>query len=145
MIHYDVINSFDNDVSIIPLSHFFILTILVYYVLIDRTIVGDHQMETETSGIEGISTQQLKRYVDIRHRIDIEANSIYAITSLLALMDTCGDDTIEIDPVALGKINQILNKNILNIWELLDDFIYIVQARSKLEQLQNTNVVRDLV
>ena len=89
-------------------------------------------VNTEISRIEGISAKQLRRYVDIRHNIDIEANSIYAITSLLALMETCGDDTMEVDPVALGKINQILNKNILNIWELLDDFIYIVQAKSEL-------------
>ena len=59
------------------------------------------------------------------------------MTSMLALLDRCGDDTIEIDPVALGKINQKLNKNILNIWEILDDFIYLVQAKSELEKLNN--------
>ena len=93
-------------------------------------------MNTEISKIEGISASQLKRYVDVRNSIDIEANSIYAITSLLALMETCGNDKMEVDPVALGKINQILNKNILNIWELLDDFIYIVQAKSELVDLE---------
>ena len=56
------------------------------------------------------------------------------MTSMLALLDRRGDDTIEIDPVALGKINQMLNKNILNIWEILDDFIYRVQAKSELEK-----------
>ena len=89
-------------------------------------------MNMDISRIEGISTKQLRRYVDTRNSIDIEANSIYAITSLLALMETCGDDKMEIGPVALGKINQILNTNILNIWELLDDFIYIIQAKSEL-------------
>ena len=59
------------------------------------------------------------------------------MTSMLALLDRCGDDTIEIDPIALGKINQMLNKNILNIWEILDDFIYLVQAKSELEKLKN--------
>jgi len=56
------------------------------------------------------------------------------MTSMLALLDRRGDDTIEIDPVALGKINQMLNKNILNIWEILDDFIYLVQAKSELDR-----------
>ena len=56
------------------------------------------------------------------------------MTSMLALLETSGDDTIEIDPVTLGKINQMLNKNILNIWEILDDFIYLVQAKSELEK-----------
>ena len=54
---------------------------------------------------------------------------------MLSSLDRCGDDTIEIDPVALGKINQMLNKNILNIWEILNDFIYWVQAKSELERI----------
>ena len=56
------------------------------------------------------------------------------MNSMLALLDWCGDDTIEIDQVAPGKSNQMLNKNILNIWEILDDFIYRVQAKSELEK-----------
>lgn len=91
-------------------------------------------LNTEILKTGDISTELLHRYVEMRHRIDIEANAIYSITSMLALFETCGDDTIELDPVALGKINQMLNKNILNIWEIMDDFIYIVQARSELEK-----------
>ena len=78
----------------------------------------------------------LSQYVETRRRVDTEANSIFGITSMLALLETCGDDKIEVDPVALGKINQILNKNILNIWEILDDFIYIVQAKSVLDETE---------
>ena len=59
----------------------------------------------------------------MRCKLDTEANDIFCITSMLELLETSCDDTIEIDPVALGKINQMLNKNILNIWEILDDFI----------------------
>ena len=84
--------------------------------------------------IKGISPEVLHRYLDARHKIDAEANSIFGITSMLALLDRCGDDKIEVDPVALGKINQMLNTNILNIWEILDDFIYLVQAQSELEK-----------
>ena len=51
---------------------------------------------------------------------------------MLGLLETRGNNTIEVDTVALGKINQMLNKNILNIWEILDDFIYLVQAKSEL-------------
>lgn len=89
----------------------------------------------EITKIEGVSNKVLHRYVEMRQRIDIEANSIYAVTSLIALLEGCGDDTLNIDPVALGKIHQILNTNILNIWEILDDFIYIVQAKLELEEL----------
>ena len=93
-------------------------------------------METEQPSIKGISVEMISRYVEMRHKIDTEANSIFGITSMLALLETCGDDKIEVDPVALGKINQRLNKNILNIWEILDDFIYIVQAQSVLATLE---------
>lgn len=83
---------------------------------------------------DGISPVVLSRYVEARRRIDAEANSIFSITSMLALLETCGDDKIEVDPVALGKINQMLNKNILNIWEILDDFIYLVEARQHIKK-----------
>lgn len=86
---------------------------------------------------DGISPVVLSRYVEARRRIDAEANSIFSITSMLALLETCGDDKLPIDPVALGKLNLTLNNNILNIWEILDDFIYIVQAKSILDKLEN--------
>jgi len=70
-------------------------------------------------------------------QIDIEANSIYAVTSLIALLKSCDDDTLNVDPIALGKIHQTLNTNILNIWEILDDFIYIVKAKSALGVLKD--------
>ena len=70
----------------------------------------------------------IKYYIEILLKLDAEAINIFCMTSMLALLDRYGDDTIEIDPVALGKINQMLNKHIQNIWEILDDFIYLVQA-----------------
>ena len=94
-------------------------------------------MNTEISKISGISSKLLHRYVEMRRLIDVEAYTIHNITSLLALLETCGDDKINVDPVALGNINQMLNTNILNIREILDDFIYIVQAKSELEQLES--------
>ena len=93
-------------------------------------------MDTEISKTRGASPELLQRDVEMRHKLDAEANSIFSITSMLALLDKCGDDTIKVDPVTLGKINQLLNKNILNIWEILDDFIYLVQAKSELEKLE---------
>ncbi len=89
------------------------------------------------SELEGISSEQLRRYVEMRGKIDVEASFIHSITSMLALHETCGDDSITVDPVALGKINQMINTHILNIWEILDNFIYIVQAKQELEQLDN--------
>jgi len=91
----------------------------------------------EVSELEGISSEQLRRYVEMRRKIDVEASSIHSITSMLALHETYGNDNITVDPVALGKINQMLNTHVLNIWEILDDFIYIVQTKLELKQLES--------
>jgi len=72
----------------------------------------------------------------MRRKINTEANNIFDITSMLALLYACGDDTIEVDPVAFGRINQMLNTNILNIWEILNDFIYMVQAQLELDNFE---------
>ena len=84
-----------------------------------------------------LSAEWLHRHVEMRRRLDVEAESIHSITSMLALFETSGDDKIQVDPVALGKVNQKINNNILNIWEILDDFIYLAQAKLELEQMEN--------
>ncbi len=94
-------------------------------------------MNTEIPKIAGISPELLHRYVEMRRKVADETETIHSITSMLALFETSGDEKMVVDPVALGKINQILNTNILNIWEILDDFIYIVQAELELEKLES--------
>lgn len=89
-----------------------------------------------TNEIKGISHDLLRQYVEMRQKIDIETSIVFNITSLLALLETSGNDRIEVDPVALGKICQLLNTKILNTWEIMDDFIYLVQARTELERLE---------
>ena len=83
--------------------------------------------------IKGISENMLRSYVDMRQRVDNEAKTIQSLASLLALLQHCGDDGIQIDPVALGYSQSLIEKSILNIWEMLDDFIYIIEARQMLE------------
>ena len=94
-------------------------------------------MSAELSRTGKLSAEWLHRYVEMRRRLDVEAESIHSITSMLALFETSGDDKIQVDPVALGKVNQKINNNILNIWEILDDFIYLAQAKLELEQMEN--------
>ena len=94
-------------------------------------------MSARLSSTGKLSSEWLHRYVEMRRRLDVEADSIHSITSMLALFETSGDDRIQVDPVALGKVNQKINNNILNIWEILDDFIYLAQAKLELEQMEN--------
>jgi len=92
---------------------------------------------TENSRLRGMSAEWVLRYVEMRRKLDVEADTILSITSMLALLETCGDDTIKVDPVALGKVNELLKDNILNIWEILNDYIYIVDANLELERLES--------
>lgn len=85
------------------------------------------------------SAELLQRYVDMRHRLNQEVDVIYSITSMLAQFKHSGKDSLSIDPVALGNISHMLNSNILRIWEILDDFIYLAEARLELERLAETN------
>lgn len=92
-------------------------------------------MSTGSPNIEGISAEMLSRYVEMRKHIDAEAKTVYCLSSMLALLQQCGDDRIEVDPVALGHINEMISRGMLNIQEMLDDFIYMVRAQSELGRL----------
>lgn len=94
-------------------------------------------MSAELSNPGKLSAEWLHRYIEMRRRLDVEASSIHSITSMLALFESCGDDGIQVDPVALGRVNRRINDSVLNIWEILDEFIYIVQAKLELEALEN--------
>jgi len=84
-----------------------------------------------------LSQKWLQRYVDMRARLNKEANAIHSITSLLAQFENLGDDTIKVDPVALGHVNRMMHDAVLNIWEILDDYMYILDAKLELERLES--------
>jgi hypothetical protein len=92
-------------------------------------------MNTEIPKVEGISAEMLCRYVEMRKSLDTEAKTILSLSSILALLQHCGDDKIEVDPVILGHVNESISTSILNIREILDNFIYIAQAQLELEQI----------
>ncbi|MBL1274793.1 MAG: hypothetical protein COB30_001775 [Ectothiorhodospiraceae bacterium] len=87
--------------------------------------------------IESINHDVLRHYVATRQKIDADLQMIYSLSHLLASFEKYSiDENMELDPVALGHVHQMINKSALNIWEKLDDFIYIVQAKSALEKLE---------
>lgn len=93
-------------------------------------------MNSKVHEIEGINIEMLSRYLEMRNKLNKEANSIFAVTSMLSQYDKFGDDKIEVDPAALGNVHQILNNNILNIWEILENYIPIVQAKLALRKFE---------
>lgn len=93
----------------------------------------------EPNTIEGVSNKMLKKYVTMRQKVDIEAKTIQSFTNLLALFQLFEDDTIEVEPISLGYSYSLIERSILNIVDLLDDFIYIVEASDILDDLENSD------
>lgn len=92
--------------------------------------------------IKEISKKMLRRYAKVRRKIDQEAMLIESLSSLLNQYRYCGDDTLRIDPVALGHVHGLINRSILNIREYLDDYIYLAAAQLRLGELEDN---RDLM
>lgn len=87
--------------------------------------------------VEEISHKMIREYVATRQHLDEELRLIYSLSHILASFEKNAiDENLELDPVALGHLNQQINTSILNIWEKLDDFIYIVKAKLILEKLE---------
>ncbi|WP_428625073.1 hypothetical protein, partial [Sedimenticola sp.] len=51
-----------------------------------------------------------------------------SLSSLLTCLQHAGDDRIEVDPVALGAVHQLMEHHILNCWEVMDDFLFLQTA-----------------
>jgi len=94
-------------------------------------------MTTETKNIEGITPKMLSRYVEMRRRVDAEMKTAQSLASMLALLRQCGDDKLEVDPVALAHVNELISDSVLNVWEQLDGFIYLVEARMQLGEFKD--------
>ena len=85
--------------------------------------------------IKGIDKDHLRRYAEMRHKIDVDQELIYAISSILAMLKRLDDDRLLIDPTALGHVNKLMNNAVMNIWEELNNFIHIADAEMTLDEL----------
>ncbi len=82
--------------------------------------------------INKTSPELMRRYVAAGDKIRIEANTIFNLTRQLELSDA---NKVILDSVTLEHINQTLNTRLFNIWTILDDFIYLIQAQTILYDL----------
>ncbi len=74
----------------------------------------------------------LRRYIEAGDKIRIEANTIFNLTRQLEQLDA--DENI-LHSAVLEEINQILNTRRFNVWTILDDFVYLIQAQTILDDL----------
>ena len=80
------------------------------------------------SEIEGMDRRTLKRYLEARKAIAKKADRIVAVSHLLYLLKHCGDDTVEVSANALGTVGDMLDADICGIQEILDGFVYVLDA-----------------
>lgn len=85
-----------------------------------------------------ISPQVLRRYVEIRHIIQQDIKTLHALSSVMAMFKEMHDDKVVIDPQAIGRVYELMNHAVSNIWEKLDDFIPLTSAELALEKLKKT-------
>jgi len=89
--------------------------------------------------IEEIENNLLRKYVETRRKIHQDKQTIYAISSILAVFSNMDDDRLVVDPHALGHLNEFMSTAVLNVWETLDDFIPIVSTELYLNELEKEN------
>ncbi len=81
---------------------------------------------------EEVRPELLRRYVAAGDKIRIEANTIFNLTRQLEQSEA---DEVTLDPVVLEHISQILITKLVNIWTILDDFVYLIQVQTILDDL----------
>ena len=92
---------------------------------------GQHSPESVISHsqlINGISHDALKRYVDVRRKIDKDIDFIMVFTSILSQYKVCSDDELLVDLYSIGYVNQMLHDKVLDIIEELDKFLLLGEA-----------------
>ena len=81
---------------------------------------------------EGIDREVLRKYVEMRREITKRIDRTVALVHLLSLLQHCGDDEIEVSPMALAVVADLVESEVCRIQEILDDFIYVVEAEEVL-------------
>ncbi|VGO21121.1 hypothetical protein [Pontiella sulfatireligans] len=83
--------------------------------------------------IDQLDREVLKRYRDARKAIAKRAYRTTALVHLLSLLRHCGDDSIEVCPMALAIVADLVDAAATTINELLDQWLYVGDAEAVLE------------
>ncbi|MDF7826985.1 hypothetical protein P4B35_23375 [Pontiellaceae bacterium B12227] len=79
-----------------------------------------------------IHPDDLQRYVEMRKQLSKRADRSIALMHLLGLLQYCDEPAIEVDPQALAVVADLVDADVTSIQELLDDWLYIVDAEAAL-------------
>jgi len=86
------------------------------------------------SGVEGIDQEVLERYVRARKAIGKHADRVTALVHLLGLLRYCPEDSIQVNPMALAVVADLVDSDICSIQEQLDEFIFQGDAEEAMEE-----------
>lgn len=81
--------------------------------------------------LEKIDREVLKRYVEMRQEVTKRVDRVVAVSHLLSLLKGC-DGMIKVDAGTMAEVGDQIDDNVCGIQELLDDFIYLVDAEEVL-------------
>ena len=82
--------------------------------------------------LRGMDRKVLERYLEARAHVTQRVDRVVAVAGLLMLLKQCGDDAVEVSPSALAGLGDLIDSDVCAIQELLDGFIYAVDAEEAL-------------
>lgn len=81
---------------------------------------------------KGLSREALERYVEVRNTVTKRVDRIVAVAHLLSLLRHCGENSIEVSPMALAVVADLVDQDACSIQETLDEFLFQGDAEEAL-------------
>ncbi len=82
--------------------------------------------------LETMDREVLEKYVEMRRAVTKRVDRIVAVMHLLGLLEHCSNPAIGVDPSALAVVADLVDADATTIQELLDGFVYVVEAEEVL-------------
>jgi hypothetical protein len=79
-----------------------------------------------------IDPDGLRRYVETRVAVTKRVDRVVAVMHLLGLLKYCACDAVEVSPMALAVVADLVDADVTSIQELLDDWLYQGEAEKVL-------------
>jgi hypothetical protein len=81
---------------------------------------------------EVLDREALESYVETRGAVTKRVDRTVSLMHLLGLLRHCGDDAVEVSPVALAVVADLVDADVTSMQELLDGWLYVGEAEAVL-------------
>ena len=86
--------------------------------------------------MNGMSQDNLQRYLVMREKVDAQLNEIQVMSCLLGYYKGCCQDNIGVDLHALGHVHVTMHRQVLDIAEELEVFLSLYDAKVAMGELR---------